>query len=1079
MLVNARQFIERAAVSLGAVALAASALYFTLNVNLAESYPDFIVGNIAWGAKSKLQDLFAIPVFITVLFCSAIGLSQLFRLANVGAGRRRANDLASHLIWWSIGPLMTIASLSSTGVVDSEFYAAFIFGLLAFALIMSVASYRGIDVSPRDASLLVLAACLASLIPLEVALLIGRLPKAWFGSSGVNGIVHWLPVALAFTLSVATLWGLCAPQSLRVVGPYSALVAQLGLPAFYFALYPTRIAAPDGALFRYDTGRALLPIISLLVALSVLDVVRRFAYCQARDASLPVRVLSPLALFGLIVGLKFGSMAVPAVNPDDYHFGEYLLGNLVYAAGGLPYLDYLPAHGFVENDAPALLSRLIHDGSASGLVDAGRLLAAGIALVGFVSLYWLTGNIGLAFLCILLLAGRITWFFFIPFVCLWLSPRLMAAPARWLVVWIFTVPVVILGIPAQGLLLAVASCLIAVNMSWAVLSGRVGQSTIFPVIALAITLAAMTLTPIGPMLIKAVGYVLENGPINQAAYGRSWQSGWDPSRGYGLGFEVLRNGWVVACLVLILVSYNAWRRGLTAQAILPALLALAFCFLLIPYSMGRIDPADFSRPGAVTLFAWVILLPIATYHVLGGAFRALMITAVAFVGALLTPDPGPLGVIPQAMSLDRLRAAVLDHIKVNSALLNGHQGSSQKQEIVDAATVSLHGIGRALIDPRHFDRLRRLNSLLNAEIAPDESYLDLSSRNAQYYYVNRRPLLEVTAPYNLASIDQQKRAVRLLSMKPPRLALMEADNINHDGGGVALRSPVLYRFILQHYIPEYKSGFIVGTFRDRVDLTLPLVTIAVQDRTDPIWNHGFHRSSSSFLVGDPIAAKMIAAGDRLVFSNNERRIVTAVRADTGVVELDGPVPVKAENNQEFVWDVNPERRGAYRSALLERAFERRDLAAIPVAWGRSEGTLSKRMIKRHTILVPPAVVHDMKPEGDRLHVAGRDPFLIYDVMSQGVSGEDAGLLRLDFECYGQKEVPRLQVFWWGDGASGPTETNSLRLTASSGALIIPLDSTHRWTLSNRISGLRIDLDNASSCEAISVANIGLYARALN
>ena len=105
-----------------------------------------------------------------------------------------------------------------------------------------------------------------------------------------------------------------------------------------------------------------------------------------------------------------------------------------------------------------------------------------------------------------------------------------------------------------------------------------------------------------------------------------------------------------------------------------------------------------------------------------------------------------------------------------------------------------------------------------------------------------------------------------------------------------------------------------------------------------------------------------------------------------------------------------------------------------------------------------------------------DPWLRYDLSALGLSGHDAGLLRLDFRCEDQIAEPRVQIFWWGDNHSEPFEESSVHFTAASGALIVPLDASPRWLTSRRIHGLRIDMANPSACSAFGVENLELLQR---
>ena len=161
-----------------------------------------------------------------------------------------------------------------------------------------------------------------------------------------------------------------------------------------------------------------------------------------------------------------GNTVAPHISSDDYHFGESLLGWWSYLQGVVPYVGYVPAHGLIDDDLNRFLSSIFYDGSAGSVVEAGRLGFTVLAFAAFLSIYYFSGSIGLAFVAVFFLGSRLTWFFLTPFLCLWFSRNLINSPSRWLTVWILTAPIVILGVPPQGLLLVAASGVMAAYFCW-------------------------------------------------------------------------------------------------------------------------------------------------------------------------------------------------------------------------------------------------------------------------------------------------------------------------------------------------------------------------------------------------------------------------------------------------------------------------------------------------------------------------------------------------------------------------------------------------------------------------------------
>jgi hypothetical protein len=565
------------------------------------------------------------------------------------------------------------------------------------------------------------------------------------------------------------------------------------------------------------------------------------------------------------------------------------------------------------------------------------------------------------------------------------------------------------------------------------------------------------ISPLVPMLFNAIRYVLENGPINQVAYGISWTQSWHTGVRSGFIFEFVRMSWVilpVLCAVFLYAQRN--NPAINRSLLLPALTVLVFSLLLIPYSMGRIDPGAGSRPAVVGILGWAVLLPVALWGLLKQTEKVAWVLLIVGVSASLNTFPASLSVFVSNLE-DRVPVGALR----------------------DGASVGLPNLGRGTVQDEHWDRLTRLNALLDRKLAPGENYLDLTSRNAQYFYLNRMPEQVVTAPYNMVPLPQQRRAIeRLAQEELPRIALFEANNINHDGGGLALRNPLLYRFVLQNYVPSLEDGFIIGYRKTDLSAQGNTVSVPLMNLTDVNWNQGVHRRDSALVLADPILASLLAPGQPVRLANDERRKVTRVWEQGSAIWLDGgaldPATVGAPKSIEV--SINPQGLSAYRTALLQRAFAVIDYAKIPVAWGRSERSLLHKMVRIVALSSRTPQLIDLNVEGNAYKVVGPDPQVNFDLSDLKLSGRDAGLLRFELSCTGRNQDPKMQVFWWGDSASGPSESSSTRFTAENGVLIVPLDAAPLWLTLDQVKGLRLDLENPTACSSIRLANIALYQR---
>lgn len=1041
-------------------ALVIGSVFFlaALQLKIDQGYSDFVVGSVAWYAGNKFQDLVAWPVFIIFFFLGFLALSRISSHLQESYGGEVSVNFNSQLVLWSLPFYAGAATLFLGGIIDYKTAIISALGIISLGVIGFCKRKFSHQSNPDFWSATLLVALLISLIPIELAVLLSRAPMGLIGDIKIKPFVATSNVLIVLGFVFAIL-ALIRHEKL-IVQHLSKfiLAAQIGLPLFFLTLYPSRILQPSGEVVKYETTIYLKIFVIALVVYGIYDVIKRFQ--SGLDGVDWKKYFSPFAIFGLVVSLKIGHTVTPHITPDDYHFGEHLLGWWSYLKGFVPYVDYVPAHGLLENDLRSVLSYIFYDGTAASIGEAGRLAFALLGLFAFISIYYFTSSLVLAFSVILLLGGRLTWFFFVPFICLWLIPSLRAQPGKWLSIWILTAPIVILGVPPQGLLLVAAFGLLAVKIAWDQI--RFGDKKSWQRLGLIVAFMSLvfSVTPIFSMLFGAIRYVLENGPINQIAYGVPWDISWNAGGKSGFVFEAIRMSWVAIPLLCLYVVHKNWRDSKDSRSIFySALIFFFFSLLLIPYSMGRIDPGGVSRPGLVSIFSWAIIFPLLIWGISNVKNRALVVLSVVFMSALLgfgvTSFSGISSIAEQKIHSPPLR---------NSAL------------------AGLPNIGRAYIEESHWNRINRLNKLLKLRLSVNENYLDLTSRNAHYFYLNRSPAMPVTAPYNLAPLIQQKHAVDKLIASPPKFALLQAENIVHDGGGLALRNPYLYQFVMDNYVPRMEGGFIVGYWRaGSGGLASTTIVAEIKNITDENWLSGIGRRDPAIVLSDSILVSMLKVGDKVHFSDGESRTVTRVWAEGAAIWLSGnqisPIITATSNLVELV--VSPNVYQKYSASLFQRSFGVTDYQKIPVSWGRSEYSLSSKMVLVVNIDDKSPRMHHLALVDGAHRVEGSDPQLIFDISDSDISGRRAGLLRFDLYCFGKKSEPRLRVFWWGDQREELFENYQVRFNAETGTLIVPLDASPWWFSMQSIKEIGIGLDGGNACEAFSIQNIRLYRRAFN
>ena len=962
-----------AGIAAAAASIGAAVFSVVLNWAPAQQYADFVVGYLAWTNRSKAADLWSVPLALAAAMVAAFALQRMAQAVRERGGGDALHGFASQLLLCS-APAAYAASFLfyrlTTEVAPIHLSVACV---LVFAATVGLGMRRG-RVDPETAGYAVLGLLLIALLPIEWAVLRDR----W--SRGVAGGVDVGRIATAlFVIGAAGLAGISAfrPQLVSRFVPYAIAIGGAGLPLLYLLLYPAHFTGPGDEVFGYPATSALKVAVGAVAAWAWWDASRRVLRARPLSAADPAAVLSPVAFFALVIALRYGQTVTPEVSPDDFHFGEHLLGwwtTLKYHA--VPFIDYVSVHGLLEDDLAGYLSSLFFDGTAATIGESERLAHAGLALLTFVAMLRTTRSLPLAFAAALMLGGRSAWFVLAALFCLAAAPSLQDRPARWLAMWLVAAPVVLLAVPAQAVLALAATAPLALYAAYRWWASGEARLRSWPVGIVAALVLVAVASPLGAMLFGALRFLVEFGPVNQIAYALPWDGSFRADPHATFMAEILRMSWiaipVIAATLIAFFPRASARWPRVAAVALPALL---FSIAMIPYTMGRIDAESISRPGVVAILGWSVLVPLMVWAAVGG--RA--VPALVLVIALGT---GALGANP---SLTRLAQAGV----ARPLPADPHK----------AVAAGLAPMGTGITDDAHRARLLKLKSLLDALLPPGQPYLDVTGNTANHFYLQRPPVLRVPAPYNLVPAREQRRAVESLLPAPPSVALIKAGNNEFDGGPLALRSPLVFRFMLDTYEPYEQEGIVLGRLRDASRATAP-------------------RSEAEL-------------------------------------------------------------------ALLDRTYTTRDLSWIPAAWGGALGSLARKMDPVAASLDgSPHTLHDLVAgEDGSLRVTGGDPFIAYDVSASGIVPAQAGLLKFDFTCKRHlpgstpiPAIPRLQVFFWGDGKSGPTESTSLYFNGADGTMIVPLDAYPRYLDLANLSGVRIDLDNADACAAFTVRNVGLFQR---
>jgi hypothetical protein len=1107
-----------------------STLVFLSLRDRSPDYQDLTAGYLIFQDGSKAADF----GFVLSLILSFSGVLLLLSVVGSLLERRHGTGVLTRFYG-----LLVYASLP----LVATFAQLFLGDLLAFSPINYAVVFTGLVVgfsalslrkpltADRYAALVgtsSLTTVLSWLTGIAVILLVNRINPAhpWVTVAAAQDVATY-----AFTITLLLLvasWLGLGERRARLETRLHALLmsSQLSLPLLYVVLIPTPWELAGERWFGYDTTVALPLLITVIISLAYAELAtkarRSWDRLQQGELWQPNESLAALAIGAVLVFIKFSSIALPYISGDDYHFGENLLPYWTLTDGALPFIDHVPAHGLM-NYLPGLFANLFFDGSAGTYNAAMSLAAAGFLLLG----YWLLARaIGVlpALLAFLLMPldieiRRTVQFAFTAVLCLLAEPRLRVRPSVWLVAWGVLGFSLFLYVSGQGSLLIIATFPLALWMLYRAFREepkRLGYTVLG---VLAVVGVLLTATDLLPIVWGALRYGLENSAVYEAAYAVPWADRFYDTRPLNRWlWEVLRVSWlfVAALAVVLTVRTLVWqsfgqtsltgeenneqagdnvddnnvedsnigdnvanvdtkKSTLSAQSTLlfvsvPIALLL---LLLIPYALGRIDQG-FSRAGVISAWSMSTLLPLLLIRAFPKRLPTILLITTLAGGLLIQSN---LGVATRPARLLRIASYAIDTSSVT--LTNGED-------------IGLPRLGTVIMAERDLHRLRNLDAVLSQVVRDGETYLDMTNRNAHYFYLGMEPPIEVGALYNLPNSAQQARAVRELAENPPPIVLAQARNISHDGGSNALRAHLVYRFVVENYIPIAIGQHIYMVRPDRYSwlekylertTNTPLQLADVDE--EGAWQNGVRVSEEA---DAPVAVMLkrdivtVAPGDTLLFASGAR---TVARVEEQTLWLEGaPLDPVRDGYPNDVGVRLQQANDESRLALLDEVFRQANLRRLPIAWADAYDSLQSE-------LVP---VLDLDAEGivqlrgnteffapNQYLVSGTDPGVTYYFPAQDIAARDAGILRFDFTCFTDRPVePQLEIFFSGDDMPDPKSSMRALITPRNGTMLVPLDAYPRWLRLEHAKQIRFDVTRATLdselCDGFEVSNVQLYQR---
>ena len=579
------------------------------------------------------------------------------------------------------------------------------------------------------------------------------------------------------------------------------LLTQLSLPLLFFILIPQKVSFNNQMISIYPSNHNLYYLVVFLILFTTSIILKKLF---TKDIKLSCS-LSTFSFIAILFFIKSYFIIIPSVSGDDYHFGEFLLPYWsLINFGQIPFVDIVPARGLINYFDGWLVSTFFELKASYFEIVKNILMLFYVSILFSVLRKYF--NIFLSFIITLSFStldigvSGIDIFNTVILVLI-VQFFILKRYYGFLAISLLFVTLAILFAPGQGIILALSITPLGIYSLYKIITDDYKIALRFLIFLLVPYILIMILTPLFDILYGAIIYAKEQSSLNSISYGTPWFFSINSflNSNYWL-FEIVRSAYVfIIGLSFIIVIKYLFDKKLNNRREVLVFSSIIFItsILFIIRGAGRIDPGAFSRLGLATTWIVGVLLPILIFYIFP-RYKSIILTSIILFFISI------FGYIGNSLSLNQLI------LKVNS-------NTQLPPNFKYSENLGIYNLGNGLFDETHVSRIIKIKTFLEKVLDKNETFLNLTNRNALYFYLNRKIPIETGAFYNLVSEGQQQRATEILSKDIPKVAILEADNFLHDNVKLPLRSQLLYRFFMQNYQPLEVDGIVYGIRNDIFD----------------------------------------------------------------------------------------------------------------------------------------------------------------------------------------------------------------------------------------------------------------------
>lgn len=542
-------------------------------------------------------------------------------------------------------------------------------------------------------------------------------------------------------------------------------------------------------------------IIILLVAVShLLILIKNF-----RSKSNSFLALTTAAIIGAYIGFYLPPSSTFWI--DDFHLGEISLPYHQIFQKGLKYYDeFVPIQGLMGVTEGSVAANIFHQ-AFSGIILARSLVNA-VACFLIILAFSFTTSPAVALLLTPIATSFPDRFALSTPLFILLSSNLITKNSSRYILCAATFAIAsVIWVPTSGIALGAGVtpvCLFAIYKTF----NRSKTEIVLLGFGLAtICILSLLLTP----LLGAIEMILDNGSTNLVAHGTQFiinNNVTNPSIHSLISdiyvsrvvWEIIRiGGWMLSCGVLsflVLRSITVVSAKNQLSALAPLIGAITFVFMMISYSLVRIDGPEFlSRTGGIMQLSVGIFLPLGLY-ISSRYFKItnliLLISAILISANLIVINPDLKMFFYKAGSVVQV-----------------------EKEFISTSTLKYGDkLGAGFIYPAKYEAIDRLKKAFDEIKTKDSIVADLSNRGALFRYLDET-YPNLYPSFVAASARAQNRIVKSFIKNPP-IAVLIDPFLEIDAATAAERTYRVYRWLIENgYVFYEKYGYRFLLRKDR------------------------------------------------------------------------------------------------------------------------------------------------------------------------------------------------------------------------------------------------------------------------